>query len=84
MATINVYSPFNETVPEGNARVAVQYGTDRTVNVGVQRATPDPMSDGLPTYDADSGKWCELNRDGCNALIRALREARDRAYGKDE
>lgn len=29
MATINVYSPFNETVPEGNARVAVQYGTDR-------------------------------------------------------
>lgn len=84
MATINVYSPFSDVSPEGNARVCVQYSHGQGVNVGVQRATPDLQSDGLPTYDADGGRWSDLDRTGCNNLIRALREARDKAFGRDE
>ena len=84
MATINVYSPFNDIDPTGNARVCVQYQSGRHVTVGVQQATPDLQSDGLPTYEADAGSWSELDRKGCNDLIRAVREARDKAYGRDE
>lgn len=84
MATFNVYSRFNDVRPDGNARVCVQYDRDRSVTVGVQQATADPLTDGHPTYDADGGKWCDLDRNGINTLIRALREARDKAYGKDE
>lgn len=84
MATINVYSPFNDESPEGNARVGVSYIRDRDVSIGVQRVGPDPQSGGLPTYDAGPQQWCDLDRKGCNDLIRALREARDKAYGRDE
>lgn len=85
MATINVYSPFNDVTPEGNARVCVTYERDHClVQVGIQRAAPDPRTDGHPTYDADGGTWTDLDRNGINRLIRALREARDKAFGKDE
>ena len=84
MATINIYSPFNDVSLDGNARVCVQYSHDQGVQVGVQQATSDPKVDGLPTYDADNGRWSDLDRKGCNALIRAMREARDKAFGRDE
>ena len=84
MATINIYSPFNNQSPEGNSRVCVQYEHGTQVTVGVQRATPDQRVDGLPTYDADAGQWSDLDRAGCNNLIRGLREARDKAFGRDE
>lgn len=31
-----------------------------------------------------SGLWADLNRRGCNDLIRVLRRARDAAFGRDE
>lgn len=30
------------------------------------------------------GVWADLDREGCNRLIRLLRKARDSAYGRDE
>lgn len=43
----------------------------------------------LNTLDAQAngqyaGVWVDLDRGGCNRLIRALRKARDAAYGRDE
>ena len=85
MAQINVYSPLNETDLTANSRFVVQYFRERDeVTVGIQHATPDPITDGHPTYDADTGTWSNLDRAGCNSLIRALREARDKAFGRDE
>lgn len=84
MAQINVYSPFVEYDLTLNGRVVVQYQPGLDVQVGVQRAKPDERTDGHPTYDADDGTWSDLDRAGVNNLIRALREARDKAYGRDE
>lgn len=30
------------------------------------------------------GVWSDLDRDGCNRLVRILRKARDAAFGRDE
>lgn len=84
MAQINVYSPFVADPLTENGRVAVQYTPGCGVSVGVQRATPDPKADGHPTYDENGGSWSDLDRNGCNNLIRAIREARDKAFGRDE
>lgn len=35
---------------------------------------------GVPLY----GVWADLDRAGCNRLIRTLRKARDAAFGRDE
>lgn len=57
------------------------------VNVGwslggeVQVATVD---DAQPMGTVESGLYVTLDRDGINKLIKALRKARDQAYGKDE
>lgn len=83
MATINVYGPFRETLDE-NTRVMVQYSHDQGVTIGVDRASADPSADGHPTFGATPGHWSDLDRTGCNNLIRAVREARDKAYGRDE
>lgn len=36
------------------------------------------------TNGQNTGVWLDLDRQGCNRLIRALRKARDSAYGRDE
>jgi len=84
MATINVYSPYNDLAPIGNGRARVQYSHDRGVSIGVQLADPDATPGGADVYSDDGGTWTDLDRNGCNNLIRALREARDKASGRDE
>ena len=32
----------------------------------------------------ESGLWADLDRKGCNDLIRVVRRARDSAFGRDE
>jgi hypothetical protein len=61
----------------------VQVGWDKTgsYDEAVQVATVDAT---LDMHSAESGWWVGLDRDGCNRLIRALRKARDGAYGRDE
>lgn len=51
-----------------------------TARVG--RALLNAMDVTVPlTY---RGVWADLNRDGCNRLIRLVRKARDTAFGHDE
>ena len=78
MAQINIYSPTN------SGRVAVEY--DRVVGevaIGVEGELVDGAPETPPTWKS-SGLLVVLDRDGCNHLIRAVREARDKAYGRDE
>ncbi len=61
--------------------VAVGWTKDRTVQVGVVNGPPVELTiNGQPS---DSGLWMDLDRDGCNRLIRSVRKARDAAYGAD-
>lgn len=47
------------------------------------RAALDPlMGDGR--LAAFTGLWGTLDRDGCNRLIKVVRQARDAAFGRDE
>jgi hypothetical protein len=89
MAQINTYSP------KSDARVCVQYDRIGAVGVGVQRAVQPLVTvegEDAPAVDVsvpmvidpDSGVWCDLDRAGINNLIRSLREARDKAFGRDE
>lgn len=47
----------------------------------VQVSTNDPNG---PLGEPQSGLWVDVNRDQINEIIRALRKARDQAFGKDE
>jgi hypothetical protein len=46
------------------------------------RQTLDRLT-GSGEVAAFTGLWGTLDRDGCNRLIRALRRARDQAFGAD-
>lgn len=67
----------------------------RRVEVGwqaatVQVATTELANPSNPTVGGDNrpewrgNSYVDLDRHGINQLIRALREARDKAYGRDE
>ncbi|MGH9248989.1 MAG: hypothetical protein ACRD0W_05675 [Acidimicrobiales bacterium] len=68
MPTEKVYSPHSD----GHA-VVVQWGRDQDVRIGTR-----------PEDKPGEGFFLELDRGGCNALIRVLRKARDQAHGRDE
>ncbi len=85
MPKTNIYPP--RTQPD-EATVRVEVGWH---NGGVQIATTalvNPttltLSDTVaePAWKSDS--YVDLDRHSINTLIRALREARDKAYGRDE
>ncbi len=50
----------------------------------VQMATVNPDSPLRLDDEPFDGWHVTLDRDGCNRAIRALRRARDQAYGRDE
>lgn len=61
--------------------VAVGWTKDAAVQLGVQAGPKVSMSiDGDPDHRS---LWMDLDRAGCNRLIRSLRKARDVAYGAD-
>lgn len=76
MPKANIYPPNTTSDAEADRRIEVGWraGSD------VQIATTIPTLDGS-VWD---GQWVDLDRQGVNDLIRALREARDKAYGRDE
>lgn len=43
----------------------------------------DAMQYALDLFAHSAGWWVHLDREGCNALIKKLRKARDSAYGRD-
>lgn len=76
---------YNDGHPNnGNSHLRVGWAKDGWVQV----ATVDP--DREPIYSNDekipesNGWFIALDRRGINAAIRALRTARDQAYGRDE
>lgn len=61
--------------------IAVGWTKDRSVQIGVVQGPPVELTiNGKP---ADPGLWMDLDREGCNRLIRSVRKARDSAYGPD-
>jgi hypothetical protein len=85
MPKTNVYPPH--TQPD-QATVRVEVGWH---NGGVQIATTAltnpstlPVSNAVAEPEWKSDSFVDLDRHGINTLIRALREARDKAYGRDE
>jgi hypothetical protein len=88
MAIFNVYAPlhtsFDDGTPSSQCRVRVQYFQDQDVRVGVECSSMF-REDGMTVWnEVDGGLWSDLDRAGINQLIRVLREARDKAYGRDE
>lgn len=61
--------------------VAVGWTKDLSAQIGVIPGPPVELTiNGQP---ADPGLWMDLDRDRINRLIRALRKARDAAFGPD-
>ncbi len=61
--------------------IAVGWTKDRSVQIGVVQGPPVELTiNGQPV---DPGLWMDLDREGCNRLIRSVRKARDSAYGPD-
>jgi hypothetical protein len=57
-------------------------GTDGPENPETRALLDKLLGDGR--LAAFTGLWGTLDREGCNRLIRTLRTARDKAYGRDE
>ena len=53
------------------------------VQVGIVPPSKDRSTDEQGLWDNDDGQFLTLSRGGINRAIRALREMRDEAYGKD-
>lgn len=82
MAQINVYGN-----PDVASRACVRYHSRQDVQIGVQLPREVPAGatgEAASAWDELGGAWHDLDRSGINNLIRALREARDKAYGRDE
>lgn len=64
--------------------VAIGWEKDRGVQLGVASGPAAEIRIATDSSGAvvDS-LWMDLDRDGCNRLIRSLRKARDAAYGAD-
>lgn len=58
------------------------------VQIGIETADGIPVVDKLGAGGANPaefrGLWGTLDRAGCNRAIRAIRQARDAAFGRDE
>lgn len=89
----NIMVPFNVLYPSGfNGPDVVQTepvkGLRLTWGRGDELVTivSCPMPDGMPEDDylrSPQAQWVSLDRHRVNELIKALREARDGAFGKD-
>ena len=68
--------------------VHVGWERDKYVQVGIETTDGVTVVERLTQGAADSvdshGLWGTLDRAGCNRLIKAVRHARDAAYGRDE
>lgn len=73
--------------------VVVGWEADKYVQLGIQTHGGQPIvrmlgagDEPTPLHDMAefTGLWGTFDRTGINRLIRALRRARDQAYGRDE
>lgn len=85
---------YQNAAPDGtqDRRIEVGWQRDGGVQVGVTALAPgaDPereyidVPDGEPPKPAWLGEFIHLDRSQINSVIRALRQARDHAFGRDE
>lgn len=61
--------------------VAVGWTKDLSVQIGVVNGPPVELT--INGRKSEPGLWMDLDRDRINRLIRALRKARDAAFGPD-
>lgn len=62
---------------------SADYTEARTSSTAISTPPPQTWSTASAAERLDGGQWVTLNRDGLNRLIRALRKARDAAFGAD-
>lgn len=87
MPKINVYPPSPTPDHVADRRVEVGWNSGGWVQIATTTLTnPDNLSTDTPVAEPkwDSGSFVDLDRQGINNLIRALRTARDKAFGRDE
>lgn len=68
------------THPAEPTRLHVGWTKNRHVEVAVINSLVESAHPG----DAAGGWFMQVDREGCNRAIRALRKARDDAFGRDE
>ncbi len=61
--------------------IAVGWAKDRDVQLGVVNGPPVELI--INGVRSDPGLWMDMDRGQINRLIRALRRARDAAFGSD-
>ncbi len=90
MPKINLYPHPNPDGTDADSRIEVGWH-QRSLTVAATKLQPNAQRDQEYFAAADGqhyrswdGPFVELDRDQTNHLIRALREARDKAYGRDE
>jgi len=83
----------SESLPNDDQAIVVQvtWATGRDVQLStvlVNSATRETVTmsvdDGEDGWEFDGGWYATINRRQINELIRALRRARDQAFGRDE
>jgi hypothetical protein len=65
----------NGAYRRGEPWLQVGWSRDTFVQIGVRAENESEHPDAV--------RFCDLDREGINKLIRALRKARDQAYGAD-
>lgn len=76
-----------ENIHALDGRVVVAWTPGKDLQVGVERGpevyiNSEPVA-GVSTTGYGSGQYATLDRAGVNRMIRALRKARDAAFGAD-
>ncbi len=78
-----------ETVYDQATLYDVEIGwSSDSVQIGIQSHDREPLVKHLAQDAADpamfTSLWGNLDRAGCNRMIKLLRRARDEAFGRDE
>lgn len=75
----------NGAYRRGEPWLQVGWSRGTLVQIGVLTESRQQQSEGGAQIDLTTGEalFCDLDRDGINKMIRALRKARDQAYGSD-
>lgn len=95
MPKVNVYPTPLPNQPDGaDTRIEVGWSNAPTGHVQIATTKLQPDADREAEYApgtfagepkrAWDGAFVELDRDQINQLIRSLRDARDKAFGRDE
>lgn len=88
VATTNANSTFELPVDDDMLTVpatsAAKVGVTTNLTASTSSVTTAPAVKVVPPPEPFYGWHVTLDRDGCNRMIKALRKARDSAFGRDE